>query len=124
MSMAENVMNVGSCGYQVYPLVGTIMERSTTPLWKWFKAIDMFSNSKNGVSACELQRTIEVTYKCAWRMANLIRSMMNSGDPNKLQGVIEVDETYVGGKESQRIEKVPAWRTRPAYLVSFNVTER
>ncbi|MBX9733350.1 MAG: IS1595 family transposase [Chitinophagaceae bacterium] len=86
------------CGYQIYPLVGTIMENSKTSLWKWFKAIEMFSNSKNGVSACELQRTIEVTYKCAWRMSNLIRSIMKNGQLAKLTGTIQVDETYIGGK--------------------------
>lgn len=94
----------GSCGHQVYPLVGTIMEDTTTALWKWFKAIQMFGNSKNGVSAAELQRELEITYKCAWRIANRIRSLMESESLDKLTGIVEVDETYIGGKKPRNKE--------------------
>src|ERR1700733_15401615 len=56
-------------GYKhISPLVGTIFEKSTTPLTLWFYAIYLFSTSKNGVSAKELQRQLGVTYKTAWRM--------------------------------------------------------
>jgi transposase len=92
----------GKCGYQIYPLAGTIMEKTRTELWKWFRVINMFSNSKNGVSTKEVQRTIKVTYKCAWRMCNLIRSLMKSGDLEKLTGTMEVDETYIGGKKPSK----------------------
>lgn len=85
------------CGYQINPLSGTIFHKSSTPLVKWFFAIFLFANSKNGVSAKELERHLGVTYKCAWRMANRIRKLM-SQDGGMLSGIVEADETYVGGR--------------------------
>lgn len=84
-------------GKQIHPLKGTIFEKSATPLTLWFYAIFLFSQAKNGVSAKELERQLGVTYKCAWRIANKIRSLMG-GDDDKLTGIIEVDEAYIGGK--------------------------
>jgi transposase len=82
--------------HQIHPLVGTIFVKSSTPLTLWFHAIFLFSTSRNGVSSKELQRQLSVTYKCAWRMAKQIRSLMEQdGDP--LTGAVEVDETYIGG---------------------------
>ena len=57
------------CGHQVHPLEGTIFHKSSTPLKSWFFAIFLFSSSKNGVAAKELERQLGVTYKTAWRMA-------------------------------------------------------
>lgn len=84
------------CGYQLHPLAGTIFHKSPTPLKLWFYAIFLFSASKNGVSAKELQRLLGVTYKTAWRMAKQIRLLM-ADDGEKLDGTVEVDETYIGG---------------------------
>ena len=87
------------CKYQLHPTVGTIMERSRTPLHKWFYAMHLFSNSRHGVAAKELQRELGVTYKTAWRMAHEIRKYMASVDGEwPLDGDIEADETYVGGR--------------------------
>src|SRR3990167_11191455 len=84
------------CGYQLHPLAGTIFRKSSTPLTNWFHAIYLFSVAKNGVSAKELERHLGVTYKTAWRMAKQIRLLM-AQDAEKLTGVVEADETYVGG---------------------------
>ncbi|MBI4085200.1 MAG: IS1595 family transposase [Candidatus Liptonbacteria bacterium] len=84
-------------GKQIHPVKGTIFEKSPTPLVSWFYAIYLFSVSKNGVSAKELQRQLDVTYKTAWRIGKQIRSLMKAGK-NPLEGTIEVDETYIGGK--------------------------
>ncbi len=82
-------------GEHIYPLAGTIFEKSSTPLMLWFHAMFLFASSKNGVSAKELQRQLGVTYKTAWRMGHAIRSLMEQGtDP--LKGIVEVDETYYG----------------------------
>ena len=87
------------CGHHLHPCVGTPMERSRTPLHKWFLAMFMFTNSRHGVVAKELQRQLGVTYKCAWRMAHEIRKYMAEVDgEHPLDGEVEVDETLVGGK--------------------------
>jgi transposase len=87
------------CGYQISPTAGTIFHKSETPLRSWLFAMFLISNSKNGVSAMELQRQIGVTYKTAWRMAHQIRKLMQSGG-GMLSGVVEADETYIGGIRS------------------------
>lgn len=92
---------VCSCGkHQLSPKAGTIFEKSRTDLYKWFFAIYLFSVSKNGVSAKELQRQLGVTYKCAWRMAKQIRSLFS--DDITLGGTVEADETYIGGKAKNK----------------------
>lgn len=87
------------CGHQLHPLSKTIYRKSSTPLWNWFYAIYLFSVSKNGVSAKELERHLGVTYKCAWRMAKQIRLLMQQ-DTDMLSGIVEADETWVGGKRA------------------------
>lgn len=84
------------CGYQLFPLSGTIFRKTTTPLKDWFYAIYLFSVSKNGVSAKELERHLGVTYKTAWRIAKQIRTLM-AQSKTTLEGTIEIDETYIGG---------------------------
>ncbi len=84
-------------GHQIYPLKGTIFEKTSVPLTLWFHAIFLFYVSKNGVSAAELERQLGVTYKTAFRMGHKIRSVMGQGT-NLLTGVVEADETYIGGK--------------------------
>ena len=89
------------CGHHIYPCVGTPMERSRIPLHKWFFAIFLFSTSRHGVAAKELQRQLKVTYKTAWRMAHEIRKHMAKVDGEEtLNGKVEVDETYIGGQTS------------------------
>lgn len=82
----------------IHPMAGTIFEKSSTPLTLWFHAIFLFSTSKNGVSAKELQRQLGVTYKCAWRMSSKIRSLMKQGG-TPLSGIVEADETYLNGRQ-------------------------
>jgi len=86
-----------SCGFQVYPTEGTIFHKSSTSLVLWFYAIFLMAQSKNGVSAKELERHLGVTYKTAWRMAKQIRKLMSDND-EPFDGEVEADETYVGGK--------------------------
>lgn len=85
------------CGYQLHPLAETIFHKSSTPLTKWFYAVYLFSVSKNGVAAKELERHLGVTYKTAHRMARQIRSLMSETN-GKISGTVEADETYIGGK--------------------------
>ena len=90
------------CGAHVYPCVGTPFEKSTTDLHKWFYAMYLFTTTRHGVPAKELERQLGVTYKCAWRMAHEIRKLMANLDTGALFGEVEVDETYVGGKRPGR----------------------
>jgi len=86
-----------NCGHQIHPCEGTIFHKSSTKLRTWFFAMFLMTASKNGVSAKELERQLGVTYKTAWRMGHQIRKLMNQGG-DLLSGVVEADETYVGGK--------------------------
>jgi transposase len=88
------------CAFELYPLANTIFHKSETSLTKWFFAIYLFGNAKNGTSAKELERHLGVTYKTAWRMAKQIRHMMQEGG-DMLAGTVEADETYIGGKTKQ-----------------------
>lgn len=81
------------CDKHIYPLADTIFRKSETSLWNWFYAIYLFSVSKNGVSAKELERHLGVTYKTAWRMCKQIRLLMEQ-EGELLTGEVEVDETY------------------------------
>jgi len=87
------------CGHDINPMAGTPFENTRTPLQKWFYALYLFSTTRHGVPAKELQRQLSVTYKTAWRMAHAIRKYMAEVDgDDPLDGHVEVDETVVGGK--------------------------
>ena len=89
------------CGTHVYPLAGTIFEKSRTPLKSWFYAMYLMSTTRMGISAKQLERELGVTYKTAWRMFRQIRTLMDE-DSGQLSGTVEVDETFVGGKPRNR----------------------
>lgn len=87
-----------NCGHHVYPCAGTIFQDTRTPLQMWFYAIYLFIATRHGVSGKELQRTLGVTYKTAWRMGQQIRKLMDTADGDGiLRGHVELDEAYVGG---------------------------
>ena len=77
--------------------VGTIFEDSALPLDKWFVAIWMVANCKNGISSYEMARALGITQKSAWHMNHRIRLAMKLGTIEKMDGECEADETYVGG---------------------------
>lgn len=96
---AERAYSCQWCGHHLHPTVGTPFEKSRTPLQLWFYAIYLFTTSRHGVPAKELERQLGVTYKCAWRMGHEIRKhMANVDGEEKLSGIVEADETYIGGK--------------------------
>lgn len=85
------------CGNHIYPMAGTIFEKSTTSLRTWFHAMYLMGSTRCGVSAKQIQRETGVTYKTAWRMFRQIRTLMS--EDVQLEGSsVEMDETYVGGK--------------------------
>lgn len=100
------------CGTHLYPCAGTIFEDSRTPLQVWFYAIFLFVTTRHGVSGKELQRQLGVTYKTAWRMGQQIRKLMDSADGfAMLQGHVELDEAYVGGRRPGKRGRGAAGKT-------------
>src|SRR5579863_9672705 len=85
-----------NCGHHEHPMKGTIFEDSATSLKLWFHAIYLMSSTRCGISAKQLERELGVTYKCAWRMFNRIRSMLDESDGPKFTGKVEIDESYYG----------------------------
>lgn len=84
------------CRFQIAPTSGTIFHKSPTPLTLWFHALFVFSSSKSGLSAKNLESKIGVTYKCAWRMLNQIKkALVQSND--QLKGIVETDMAFLGG---------------------------
>jgi transposase-like protein len=93
------------CGYHLHPTAGTIFHKSPTSLHLWFYAMYLMASTRCGISAKQLERELGVTYKTAWRIANLIRNQaMVDDDQGPLSGHVEADETWHGGKlrESER----------------------
>lgn len=89
----------GQCKGQFTVRMGTIFEESKLPMTKWLQAIFLMCSSKKGVSAHQLHRTLEVTYKTAWFLAHRIREAMRDGtlSPFGMGGAtVEVDETFIG----------------------------
>jgi transposase len=86
------------CGHHLHPMAGSLFEDTRTPLQDWFYAIFLFTTSRHGVPAKELQRQLGVTYKTAWRMGHEIRKHMAAVDgDDPLSGTVEIDDVLVGG---------------------------
>src|SRR5947209_18113517 len=101
----------GVCRTQVYPLKGTIFEKSTTELRTWFYVMWVMSKTRSGVSARTIMRETGVTYKCAFRMCHQIRKLMaDDGEP--LRGITESDETHIGGAGKNK-RFVPIFDQKP-----------
>lgn len=81
--------------------VGTVFENSNLPLFKWFMAISLILSAKKGISSMQLSRDIAVHKNTAWLMQLKIRNAMKQDSPGMLKGIIEVDESFVGGKKKK-----------------------
>lgn len=100
------------CGHHIHPRAGTLFEDSRTSLQSWFYAMYLFTTTRNGVSAKELQRQLGVTYKCAWRMGHQIRKHMAKVDGEEpLGGIVEIDETMIGGVRPGKCGRGAAGKT-------------
>jgi transposase-like protein len=79
---------------------GTIFHDSHLPLWKWFAAVYLMCESKKGLSALQLKRMLKIgSYETAWHLCHRIRSAVEGQDEAQLDGIVEVDETFIGGEK-------------------------
>ncbi len=90
--------NCRGCKSSFNVLSGTIFEKTKVPLQKWFLAIGMMINAKKSVSSCQMARDLDMNQKSAWFMQQRIRAEMASEQGDLLQGIVEADECYIGGK--------------------------
>jgi transposase-like protein len=91
--------NEPSCRHQFSVTAGTVFHDSHLPLSKWFMAVYLIGESKKGISARQLQRTLDVSYKTAWYLSHRIRDAMGDDDQPLLRGIVEADESWHGGKQ-------------------------
>ena len=88
------------CRHQCAVTAGTVFDKTRTPLGSWFAAVWYVTSQKHGVSALGLQRALGLgSYQTAWTMLHRLRRAMVRGGRERLSGVVEVDETYVGGHD-------------------------
>jgi len=89
------------CGYQCSVIAGTMFEATKLPLTRWFMALQLITQAKNGISALELMRQIGVSYPSAWLMKHkIMEAMREREDERQLSGRVELDDAYLGGERS------------------------
>src|SRR5581483_5212128 len=96
---AAKLLYCKECDYQFTATVGTIFHDSHLPVTKWFMVTLLLCEARKGISANQIKRTVGMSYKTAWYLCHRIRAAMKEADRPMLDGTIEMDETYVGGKE-------------------------
>lgn len=99
------------CNRQFTAKVGTVFEDSPIGFDKWMPAIWLISSNRNGISSCELSRALGVTQKTAWFMLHRIRTSLANESFDQLRGIIEADETYIGGSYRSKPKRIRKDRT-------------
>ena len=115
-SLTRGRLSCPSCRYQASVTAGTLFEKTRTPLTYWFAAAWYITNEKHGVSALGLQRLLGLgSYQTAWTMLHRYRCAMVDPHRDKLSGVVEVDETYVGGVDKGK-SRAPALSSKKSIV--------
>lgn len=98
LATAKQLFYCKECDYQFTVTVGTVFNDSHLPLNTWFTATLLLCEARKGMSANQIKRTLGISYKTAWYLCHRIRSAMKDAQQKMLDGTVEIDETYVGGK--------------------------
>lgn len=119
----KGLYKCGECRKQFTVTVGTVFEGSRIPLGKWLYALFLMCSSKKGVSACQLQRELGISYKASWFMCHRVRLAM-SKEPlaSKLGqggGFVEIDETFIGGKARNNLHKNKKTATQKVIVMTL-----
>lgn len=99
LETAKELFYCKDCDYQFSVTTGTIFHDSHLPLLKWFVTTFLLCESRKGMSANQIKRTLGISYKTAWYLCHRIRAAMKEADTEMLYGTVEMDETYVGGRK-------------------------
>jgi transposase-like protein len=99
LATAKQLFYCKACDYQFTVTASTIFNDSHLPLQKWFLAVLLLCEARKGMSANQIKRTLGVSYKTAWYLCHRIRAAMKEVERPMLDGTVEMDETYVGGRE-------------------------
>jgi transposase-like protein len=98
--LGDGRFQCAACRSRTSVTAGTILDRTRTPLTVWFMAVWLFATQKDGVSAQSVQRALEIgSYQTAWAMLHRLRSVLVRPGRERLTGIVEVDETFIGGEE-------------------------
>jgi len=109
-----------TCKHRFSPTVGTIFHGSHIPLRSWFLAITIVIDAKKGMSANQLKKHLGIgSYRTAWYMVHRIRKAMVDEFPTKLSGIVEVDETCIGGKAKRRHRKPRTERSKKDMVIGM-----
>lgn len=100
LSTNANLLWCGKCDYQFGVTVGTVWHDSHLPMKVWFMAVLLLCEARKGMSANQIKRTLGISYKTAWYLCHRIRAAMIESQKGKLNGIVEMDETYFGGRKS------------------------
>jgi transposase-like protein len=121
LKKGRKLFQCSRCRFQIAPTAKTAFHKSSTSLVLWFHAIMVFSNAKSGISAKQLERHLAVTYKCAWRILYSIRTSL-AQSLRKLEGVVEIDGAYMGGRKSAKQGRSEAILSKPVVLAAIERT--
>ncbi len=99
---SRNALDCYDCRYVFYVTSGTAMHGTHLPMNKWFAAAYFMSESKKGMSAAQTERMLGITNKTAWYLNHRIRHAVSQAERRMLSNIVEVDETWVGGKKRGR----------------------
>jgi transposase-like protein len=123
-SLPKNKFKCVQCRKQTSVTAGTIFDKTRTPLKNWFAAVWYLTNQKNGVSALGMQRLLGLgSYQTAWTILHRLRHAMVNPERDKLSGIVEVDETFVGGVVHKTSIENQQDKTKSVVLIAIELLE-